>query len=88
MRVDDVLARGGGFPELRRSGDIKAARALVPTDLVAQLAIVGTLDSVRSRLADLEAIGVTHVFLDRHGLPRDPEAARSLLAKLQQRSES
>ncbi|MER3437211.1 MAG: LLM class flavin-dependent oxidoreductase [Chloroflexota bacterium] len=88
MRVDDVLARGGGFPELRRAGDLAAARALVPTDLVAQLAIVGTLDSVRSRLADLEVIGVTHVFLDRHGLPRDPEAAQSLLAMLQQRSES
>lgn len=88
MRVDEVLARGGGFPELRRAGDLAAARAQVPTGLVAQLAIAGTLDSVRSRLAGLEAIGITHVFLDRHGLPRDPEAARSLLAMLQQRLES
>ncbi len=84
MSVNEVLAQGGGFPELRRAGNLDAARALIPTELVAQLAIVGPLNDVRSRLSELDAIGITHVFLDRRGLPRDEAAARTLLAALGQ----
>lgn len=65
MKTDEVLARGGGFPELRQRGDLDAARRAIPTALVARLALVGDLDLVRARLRDLAEIGVTHVFVDR-----------------------
>lgn len=82
MKVNEVLTRGGGFPELRRVGNLEAARALIPTELVARLAIVGPIGEVRARLKELQGIGVTHVFLDRRGLPHDEDVARSLLAAL------
>jgi 5,10-methylenetetrahydromethanopterin reductase len=65
MKTDEVLERGGGFPELRRNGDLEAARRLVPTALMTQLAVVGPLEQVRERLRELAEIGVTHVFVDR-----------------------
>ncbi|HEY8447176.1 MAG TPA: LLM class flavin-dependent oxidoreductase [Thermomicrobiales bacterium] len=83
MRVDEILAEGGGFPELRERGNLSAARALIPTDLVSQLVVVGPLPYVRRRLAELANFGVTDVFLDRRGLPRDQDQLRQLLADLQ-----
>jgi 5,10-methylenetetrahydromethanopterin reductase len=44
MRTNEVLARGGGFPELRRVADLDAARAAIPTELMAELAVVGPED--------------------------------------------
>ena len=61
MRTRQVLARGGGFPELRRVGNLTAARAAIPTELVARLAIVGALPHVLARLDQLAGLGVTHV---------------------------
>jgi 5,10-methylenetetrahydromethanopterin reductase len=63
MRTDEVLARGGGFADLRRAGDVEAARKAIPTELVARLALVGPLTELRARLAELAAVGVTHVFV-------------------------
>lgn len=63
MRVDDVLARGGSFIDIRKAGDFKAARRLIPTELVEQLSLVGTADRIRERLVRLQAIGITHVFI-------------------------
>lgn len=63
MRTDEVLAAGGGFPALRRAGDLDAARAAIPNELVAHLAVVGTLPHVRARLREFADAGVTHVFL-------------------------
>ncbi len=65
MRTEEILRGGGGFPALRRGGDPRAARAVIPTALMDHLAIVGPLDHVRRRLEALAAIGATHVFLDR-----------------------
>jgi 5,10-methylenetetrahydromethanopterin reductase len=65
MKTEDVLARGGGFPELRRVGDFDAARAAIPNALMAELAVVGPEDQVRRRLQELAGIGITHVFIDR-----------------------
>jgi 5,10-methylenetetrahydromethanopterin reductase len=61
MRTDETLAHGGGFPALRRAGDLAAARSAIPTDLVARLALVGPLPHLRARLRRLTALGVTHV---------------------------
>lgn len=61
MQTGQVLARGGGFPELRRAGDLAAARSVIPVDYVRQLALVGDLRELRARLRELERLGITHV---------------------------
>ncbi|MGH2562785.1 MAG: LLM class flavin-dependent oxidoreductase, partial [Thermomicrobiales bacterium] len=71
MRTAETLAAGGGFADLRRAGDLDAARAAIPTELVARLAVVGTARNVRERLAELTRIGVTHVFVSGTDMPRD-----------------
>ncbi len=63
MRVDEVLERGGSFIDIREAGDFKAARRLIPTELVDQLSLVGTAERIRERLGLLQSIGITHVFL-------------------------
>lgn len=63
MKVDEVLARGGAFADLRRHGDLEAAKAAIPTDLMAELVVAGDVPAVKAKLAELERIGVTHVFL-------------------------
>ncbi len=63
MKVDEVLARGGAFTDLRREGDLAAARAAIPGDLMAELVVAGDIPTVRAKLAELAEIGVTHVFL-------------------------
>jgi 5,10-methylenetetrahydromethanopterin reductase len=67
MRTDEILATGGGFPDLRRGGDLEAARRAIPDDLMAELVVAGTVDQVREKLAAMEAIGVTHAFLAAPG---------------------
>jgi 5,10-methylenetetrahydromethanopterin reductase len=70
MKTDEVLARGGGFPELRRVGDLDAARAAIPNELMAELAVVGSEEQIRHRLTALSEIGITHVFIDRRQIDR------------------
>lgn len=61
MRTDEVLANGGGFPALRRTGDLAAARAAIPDDFIRALAMVGSADDLGPRLATLRELGVTCV---------------------------
>ena len=61
MRTRDTLAAGGGFPALRRNGDLTAARVLIPDDLIRRLGIIGPLPVVREQLRALDELGVTHV---------------------------
>ncbi len=82
MRTEEVLARGGGFPALRQSGDLVAARAAIPTDLVAQLAVVGPLPHVRARLRSLTGLGATHVFVAPPGPEQTAEAYSATVAAL------
>lgn len=74
MHTDEVLARGGNFADLRRAGDFAAARALIPTELMRELLVAGSVEEVRERLKALREIGVTDVFLSRPG----PDAMESL----------
>ena len=69
MGTAEVLAGGGGFADLRRTGDMAAAKAAIPTDLMARLALVGPATAVRARLAQVAALGVTDVFLAVRGAP-------------------
>ena len=61
MRTDEVLASGGGFAALRRTGDLAAARAAIPDAFIRALALVGTPEDLQPRLASLRALGVTCV---------------------------
>lgn len=63
MRTEATLAAGGGFGDLRRAGDLDAAKRAIPADLMRDLVVAGTVEEVRVRLAQFQAIGVTHVFL-------------------------
>jgi 5,10-methylenetetrahydromethanopterin reductase len=61
MRTRETLSAGGGFPDLRRYGDLTAAHALIPDDLIRQLGVFGPLPLVKERLLTLGQLGVTHV---------------------------
>ena len=63
MQVDDVLVRGGAFSALRREGNLDAAKAAIPTDLMSDLVVAGDMATVKRKLKDLADIGITHVFL-------------------------
>lgn len=82
MRTEEALARGSGFVTYRKLADFAAAERLIPTDFIAQLSYVGTVSEIRSRLARLAALGVTHVFLSALAEP-DPAAYAELTAALQ-----
>jgi 5,10-methylenetetrahydromethanopterin reductase len=61
MKTDEVLRQGGAFRDMRTIGDLPAARKLIPSEMVAQLAFVGTIGDVRPRIQAYEAIGVSEV---------------------------
>lgn len=82
MRTEDILARGGGFGDLRRGGDLAAAKRAIPTDLMAELVVAGSVESVRERLRELAAIGVTHSFLSRPTAGSTAESLGELVSSL------
>ncbi|MBA2596982.1 MAG: LLM class flavin-dependent oxidoreductase [Chloroflexia bacterium] len=79
MRTGETLAAGGGFPALRREGDLAAARALVPDDLIRRLGIIGPLDAVRERVRVLAELGITHIGVAPPPDLTSQDAWRSLL---------
>jgi alkanesulfonate monooxygenase SsuD/methylene tetrahydromethanopterin reductase-like flavin-dependent oxidoreductase (luciferase family) len=62
MRTEEILARGGSFADLRREGDLDAARKAIPLELVDRVAVVGPPERVVSRLAEYAELGVTDLF--------------------------
>jgi hypothetical protein len=83
MHTNEVLARGGGFPELRRAGDLAAAKRAIPLELIERVAIVGPAHYVRERLRELHGLGVTHIFLDIERIAPSTEAVQALLAQIE-----
>jgi alkanesulfonate monooxygenase SsuD/methylene tetrahydromethanopterin reductase-like flavin-dependent oxidoreductase (luciferase family) len=63
MRTMETLGQGGGFGDLRRAGDLAAAKRAIPNDLMRELVVAGPLPDVRARLREMRDMGVTHVFL-------------------------
>ncbi|MDQ4044123.1 MAG: LLM class flavin-dependent oxidoreductase [Chloroflexota bacterium] len=63
MRTAEVLELGGNFPELKRMGDMAAARRAIPDDLMRELVVAGSVGEVRERLRRFREIGITDVFL-------------------------
>ena len=82
MGTRETLVAGGGFPALRRDGDLAAARALIPDDLIRRLGIIGPLPVVRERLRALGELGVTHVAVAPPEDATSVESWRRLLADL------
>jgi alkanesulfonate monooxygenase SsuD/methylene tetrahydromethanopterin reductase-like flavin-dependent oxidoreductase (luciferase family) len=62
MQTDEILARGGSFADLRREGDLDAARKAIPIELVDRVAVVGPPERVLPRLAEYADLGITDVF--------------------------
>ena len=84
MRTTETLAAGGGFPALRRGGDLTAARGLIPDDLIRHLGVIGPLPSVKERLHALGHLGVTHVGVAPPEDATSDEAWRRLLRDLRE----
>lgn len=82
MNTDTILGRGGGFGDLRRGGDLAAARKAIPTDLMAELVVGGSVEAVRSQLREYERIGITHVFLAGQGPETTVESLCDLVQQL------
>lgn len=82
MRTGEVLAAGGGFAELRRAGDLDAAKRAIPLELMERVAVAGPVSYVMERLAELADAGVTHVFLDLERLDAGDGAVETLLRDL------
>lgn len=84
MRTTETLAAGRGFPALRRGGNLAAARALIPDDLIRRLGVIGPLFSVKERLLALGNLGVTHIAVAPPEVATSGEAWRSLLRDLRE----
>jgi len=82
MRTEETLAAGGAFAELRRGGDLAAARGAIPDEVVARLAIAGPAESVRARLRTLTELGVTHLSVAAPGRDEAPEGIVATLREL------
>jgi 5,10-methylenetetrahydromethanopterin reductase len=82
MRTQDILDAGGGFGDMRRAGDLDAAKRAIPNDLMAELVVAGTVDQVRARLAELESIGIDEVFLAHQGPDVTVDSLAELLEQL------
>ncbi len=82
MNTEAILAKGGGFGDLRRGGDVQAARAAIPTELMAELVVAGSVQDVRRSLAALVEVGVTHVFLATPGQDTTTEELADIVSSL------
>jgi 5,10-methylenetetrahydromethanopterin reductase len=82
MGTRDTLAGGGGFAALRRDGDLAAARAFIPDDLIRHLGVIGSLPVVRERLHTIDKLGVTHIGVAPPPDATSVESWRRLLADL------
>ncbi|MBA3274286.1 MAG: LLM class flavin-dependent oxidoreductase [Chloroflexia bacterium] len=82
MRTEETLQAGGGFGQLRRAGDLDAAKRAIPNGLMRELVVAGSVEEVRARLRQLRAIGITHVFLAAQGPGVTAESLGELLSDL------
>jgi 5,10-methylenetetrahydromethanopterin reductase len=82
MRTQETLDRGGGFGDLRRGGDLEAAKKAIPSELMRELVVAGSIADVRARLVQLQEIGITHVFLAAQGASVTVESLGQLLHDL------
>lgn len=82
MRTEEILDRGGFFAAMRQSGDLARARAAIPLGLVEAASAIGSADYVRHRLGLYRDAGATDFFVNRRGMPRDPDVLLSMLSSI------
>ena len=82
MRTQETLDQGGGFGDLRRGGDLEAAKKAIPSELMRELVVAGSIADVRARLVQFQEIGITHVFLAAQGASVTVESLGQLLHDL------
>lgn len=82
MRTSETLEAGGGFADLRRAGDLDAAKRAIPNDLMRDLVAAGPLPEVRQRLREMHGMGITHVFLAQPPPGTTSDALAALIATL------
>lgn len=75
MHTDAVLAKGGAFAELRAASDYAAARRIIPTELMNELAFVGPVAKIAEKLQYLAQLGVNELVMRRGDLPPSREWA-------------
>lgn len=81
LRTEEHLQQGRAWPDLRAALDPAVIRRRIPTELLAQLCLIGPATELRQRLARLKALGVTHVFVRALPSP-DPAAYEALRCTL------
>lgn len=82
MKTDELLARGGAFADFAEHGDIAAAVAEIPDELIEAGSAVGPLDMVRERIREFAEIGLTELMVARNGLPATAGEIDTLLRAL------
>jgi len=82
MNTNEILGQGGGFGDLRRGGDLEAAKRAIPTSLMEELVVAGPVADVRARLREMHALGITHVFLANPKPGTTADELRDLVASL------
>ncbi len=82
MRTQEILDKGGWTEEFSSTADFARACEAIPTGLVDEVAVTGNADTVRRRLEEYEAAGVTHFFVSS---PRDKsvDLYKDFLASIQ-----
>lgn len=84
MNTDAILDQGGHFSAMRQKGDMARARETIPTGLIQEASAIGPIDYVREKVQLFARAGATHFFVDRRGMPHQPDVLRDILVKLSQ----
>lgn len=82
MKTDELLASGRAFADFAEQGDILAAVAEIPDALILPGSAIGDLSTVRGRIRDFAALGVTELMVARSKLPDAPDEIGELLDAL------
>ncbi len=82
MKTDELLAEGGAFADFAEQGDIAAAVAEIPDELVLPGSAVGTLEEVLEKIHEFSEIGLTELMVAKAGLPGTPDDLQRLIGEL------
>lgn len=82
MKTGEILARGGAFADFAEFGDISAAVAEIPDELVLPGSIVGDIGVVRAGIAAFAELGLTELMVAREALPRSADGIETWLESI------
>lgn len=82
MKIEELLASGGAFADFAKHGDMAAAVAEIPDALILPGSAVGPLSSVRDRIREFAALGLTELTVATNGLPTTADQIEALIDAL------